>query len=106
MSLTLLTSRQEQLILFSIRKVFKTGDIDYLTKGAYNFLYLSSGFIAHYNIYGFREEYRDVDYFRRRILDNQPVNQWNNFHPGDRDYDYMIQKKRIYNAICEIVKGE
>ena len=30
---------------------------------------------------------------------NQDINQWDNFHPGQKDYDYMMQKKDIYNQI-------
>lgn len=105
MSLLLKTPRQEQLIVSSLRKVFKTGNIDELTKAAYDFVMLSSGFIAHYNLYGFREEYRDVNYFRQQILSNQRMNQWDNFRPGERDYEYMMQKKRIYNAICDLAKA-
>lgn len=104
MSLTLLTPRQEQLIVSSVRRVFQTNEIDNLTKAAYNFLYLSYGFIAHYNLYGFREEYRNVADLKRNILANQGMNQWNNFRPGERDYDYMMQKKHVYNALCVLAR--
>lgn len=101
MALTPLTIRQRQLIVASFRKVFQTGDISHLSKSAYNFIYLASGFIAHYNLYGFRDEYRDVDYFKQRILANLGPNQWKNFRPGERDYDYNMAKRDTYNAIAE-----
>jgi hypothetical protein len=101
----LLTNRQTDLIVSSLRKVFQTGDTQHLSKSAYNFLYLCSGFIAHYNLYGFRDEYQDVSYLKRMILANVSNNQWNNFRAGERDYDYYMQKRDIYNRIVEeIVK--
>jgi len=102
MALQLKTPRQEQLIVASVRKVFQTGDIEYLTKQAYNFIMLSSGFIAHYNLLGFMEEYRNVERLRRELLTNQRHNQWFNFNSSDKDYYYMMQKKRIYNKLCEV----
>ena len=101
MSLTLLTPRQAALITASIRKVMTTGDINYLTQIAYKFIMLSSGFIAHYNLYGFRDEYKNVADLKADLLRQQPNNQWYNFRPGERDYDYMMQKRDIYNCICE-----
>ena len=105
MALTLKTPRQEQLIVASVRKVLQTGDIEYLTKQAYDFIMLSSGFIAHYNLYGFMEEYRDVEKLRRELLANQRHNQWFNFNSSDKDYSYMMQKKHIYNNLCEVCKA-
>lgn len=102
MSLTLKTPRQVQLIVSSVRKVMQTGEIEHLSKSAYDFLYLASGFIAHYNLFGFRDYYSDVENLRRDILINQMNNQWRNFHRGERDYDYMMQKKSIYNQIVEV----
>ncbi len=99
MALEPLTLRQSDLIVSSLRKVFKTGDIKYLTNSAYKFVMLSSGFIAHYNLHGFRDTYSDVNRLREEIVANERWNQWNNFSPRDRDYAYMMQKKDIYNRI-------
>lgn len=101
----LLTQRQADLIVSSLRNVFKTGDIEKLTNSAYKFVMLSSGFIAHYNLHGFRAEYSNVNDLRTAILENQRNNQWNNFRPGERDYDYMMQKKDIYNRIVCVARA-
>jgi len=103
MALTLRTPRQADLIVSNLRKVFQTGEIYHLSKSAYNFLYLCSGFIAHYNLHGFRDEYRDVAELKRNILANVNANQWNNFRPGERDYDYYMEKKNIYNRIVTLI---
>lgn len=103
MALTPYTPRQVQLIKSSFRKVFETGEIEYLSNLAYKFLNLSSGFIAHYNLYGFRDYYSDVEMFKAYILQCQGMNQWRNFRPGERDYEYMMQKRDIYNDICKLI---
>ncbi len=98
----LLTPRQIAFIINSIKKVIKKNDIQFLTKAAYGHLYLCSGFIAHYDIWGFRDHYKNVSWLMDTIKHNAPINQWNNFHPGEKDYDYYMQKKEIYNQILEI----
>jgi len=74
-------------------------DISNLKKVGYSFLQLSSGFIAHYDLHGFISHYTD-DELREDILRNKRQNQWSNFHPGERDYEYNMSKKDIYNRIC------
>jgi hypothetical protein len=100
------TLRQTDLIVSSIRKVFQTGDINHLSKSAYDFLSLSSGFIAHYNLYGFRCAYDNVNDLKAQLAQSYAANQWNNFRSGERDYHYMMQKKEIYNRICALFQNE
>jgi hypothetical protein len=97
------TDHQIKLIVNSFKKVFNTGDINHLTKQAYNFIYLASGFIAHCDLFGFRAEYENVNDLKQDILRNQGMNQWNNFRQGERDYEYYMQKKEIYNKIVELI---
>ena len=103
MSISLYTPRQVDLIVSSVRKVMSTGNAEHLTKLAYRFLNLSSGFIAHYDLFGFRDYYSNVADLKLAILRNQANNQWRNFRPGERDYDYYMQKRDIYNRICEAI---
>jgi hypothetical protein len=76
-------------------------DINKLTYLAYKFIMLSSGFIAHDNLYGFRDAYCNVGDLKAALLRNQDHNQWSNFRPGEDHYDYYMQKRDIYNCICE-----
>jgi hypothetical protein len=99
--ITLLTTRQAALITSSVRNMMTSGDINKLTMAAYKFIMLSSGFIAHYNLLGFRDVYRNVADLKEDLLRKQPYNQWFNFRPGDEHYDYYMQKRDLYNAICE-----
>lgn len=47
-------------ILNNIEKVLKNKNIELLSKASYHFLYLMSGFIAHYNLSGFQHYYSDL----------------------------------------------
>ena len=47
-------------VLRNIALVLKTGDIEKLNGSAYRFLNLMQGFIAHYDLRGFQDYYRDV----------------------------------------------
>jgi hypothetical protein len=98
-----ITPRQKSLIISSFKRVFRTGDIEHLTSSAYRYIYLASGFIAHYNIHGFRDAYRDVELLRGDILSNAAGNSWRNFRPGDKDYDYYKSKAEVYQGILEVV---
>jgi len=90
-----------QLIINNIVKACK--DIEKLNKTGYNYIYLASGFIAHYNINGFKEYYKTYN-LKDDILKFQNENQFNNFHIGQENYDYYKQKQKIYNAICGKIK--
>jgi hypothetical protein len=76
-----------------------------MTDRAYRFLNLSSGFIAHYDKWGFMDYYREPGSLKRDILTHQNHNQWDNFRPGERGYEYYMQKKKIYNTVCDCLKN-
>lgn len=99
-----MTEKEEKAIVKSVVNAIVKENINLLTKKAYNFVMLSSGFIAHYNHAGFKQYYENTCKLRANILAFQPQNQWANFRIGERDYHYYMQKKEIYNAICEEIK--
>jgi hypothetical protein len=96
MSLTPLTERQKTLIVNNVVKAVK--NIDNLNKTGYNFVYQCSGFIAHYDLYGFIATYTGES-LKQDLISFAGQNQWRNFRPGERDYDYMMAKKDVYNRI-------
>lgn len=96
MSLAPLTERQKTLIVSNVVKAVK--NIDNLNKTGYKYLYLCSGFIAHYDLYGFIASYTG-ETLKRDILSYAGQNQWKNFRPGERDYDYYMSKADVYNRI-------
>jgi hypothetical protein len=96
MSLAPLKERQKALIVSNVVKACK--NIDNLNKTGYKYLYLCSGFIAHYDLYGFIASYTGES-LKRDILSYAGQNQWRNFRPGERDYDYYMSKADVYNRI-------
>lgn len=57
----------------TLAKVLNTGNINFLNNDAYTFVMGLSGFIAHYNIAGFKSEYADVRQFRQDLQTSSDV---------------------------------
>jgi hypothetical protein len=74
------------------------GNIEKLNKRGYDFLYLCSGFIAHYDLEGFKAYYRENSLVAD-LEANYSQNQWRNFQAGERFADFYHSKRDIYNAI-------
>jgi hypothetical protein len=91
-----ISDNQKTLIVNNVVKA--CNNIDKLNRTGYNFLYLASGFIAHYDINGFKSHYTHHS-LKKDLINNQRYNQWHNFSPKDKDYDYYMDKKEIYNRI-------
>lgn len=102
MALTLKTSRQVSLIVNNV--VAACGDINKLNNTGYKWIMQAQGFIAHYNLYGFRQAYAVRGGLAHDIIRNASINQWNNFRPSDVDYAYYMQKRDIYNLILAKVR--
>jgi hypothetical protein len=98
MALGPMTLKEQDLTVKNVLAACK--DITKLNKRGYNFLYLANGFIAHYNIHGFKDYYTENSLVQD-IKDQQVYNQWRNFGPAERDYDYYQAKRRVYNRIVE-----
>jgi hypothetical protein len=64
----------------------------------YKFLNLANGFIAHYDLEGFKAYYSEHS-LQDDIERNAKSNQWSNFLPGERNYDYYMEKRDCYNMI-------
>lgn len=101
MALEKLSERKVQLIIANVVKACT--DPTKLNGTGYRYIMLASGFIAHYNLGGFVSYYVNDADLRSDILANQRMNQYNNFHPGDENYEYYRQKGDIYNAIVRAI---
>lgn len=94
--MTPLTQRQKQLIAKNVLAACK--DISKLNKTGYDFINVANGFIAHYDINGFKAYYSehslqaDIERFAKQ-------NQWSNFRKGEGYYDYYMAKRDCYNMI-------
>ena len=98
MALVPMTQKEQDLTVKNVLAACK--DINKLNSRGYKFLHLAVGFIAHFNIHGFKDHYGFYSLIAD-IRDNACMNQWDNFHVGDRDYDYQMAKKAVYNRIVE-----
>ena len=95
----LLTNKQARLIVNNL--VEACNNTEKLSKAGYKFIYLANGFIAHYDIYGFKAYYIAEGDLCSDILEYKHQNQYKNISPGDENYEYYMQKKEIYNAVCK-----
>ena len=93
-----ITEKQKSLIVNNIVKA--CDDIEKLNGTGYKYIYLACGFIAHYNINGFKGYYSSND-LARDILNNADSNRWNNFREGDQNYHYYKSKADIYQRIVD-----
>ena len=91
-----LTRRQKALIVSNVLKA--CDDIEKLNSTGYKYLYLCSGFIAHYNLNGFKAHYSEHS-LKRDIESNYRQNQWRNFAVGEENAEYYHSKRDVYNAI-------
>lgn len=74
-------------------------DINKLNKAGYDFINMCSGFIAHYDINGFKAHYSEPGSLQADIEANARANQWHNFRKGEPRADYYHSKRDTYNAI-------
>jgi hypothetical protein len=104
-----LSNKDKQLIIKNVLAACE--DINKLNRRGYQFLYLANGFIAHYNLQGFKTYYTktglpyDNRDLKASIYFNKSYNQYSNFSPSDLNYEYYMDKKEVYNTICEGIKN-
>lgn len=68
-------------IVSNVKSVFKNHDINKLSQGAYKFISLHMGFIAHFSLQGFRSSYADLEEFAKKLQTSEYSN----------DYDYNLK---------------
>lgn len=92
-----LTEREKKNIARNI--IAACRDIEKLNGTGYRFIMNCSGFIAHYDINGFKDAYSEPGSLQRAIERNAKPNQWANFRPGEQNADYYHSKRDTYNMI-------
>jgi len=90
--------KQAQLIIKNIIKACK--DISKLNNTGYKFIINCSGFIAHYDLQGFIQNYQ-CESLKSHILHFRNQNQWANFRIGEPNAEYYHSKRDIYNEILK-----
>jgi hypothetical protein len=91
-----ITARQQALIAKNLIAACK--DINKLNGTGYKFINTASGFIAHYNLEGFKDYYSDQS-LQDDIEANARFNQWGNFNKHDENYEYYMSRKNVYNMV-------
>lgn len=87
-------------ILNNLELVFKTNDITKLNKPTYTFVSLMSGFIAHYDLYGFQSTYEDVSTLIREIAESvQSYIPDHTYEAQEYGQVYADSKKAIYDEL-------
>ena len=76
-------------------------DISCISVEAYRWLHLRAGFIAHFDLDGFIEEYQSGQNLRDNILANQIHNTCCNRIKKDKDYPYYLQQCEMYQQLVE-----
>ena len=88
-------------IIKSMEAVIKSGDIEKLTKDCYNFTMNLSGFIAHYNLYGFMDQYRDTADLIRDLRNSMDIKRPEYY----LDQCFLKKQPEYYQAKVRILKA-
>jgi len=95
-------------IINNLNLVFKTKNIEKLNKPTYEFVMNLSGFIAHYDIYGFREHYRDLRDFIKDLENSSdvlnPEYYLGDFFQKDEQKDYYKSKTETLRQIKPLIE--
>jgi len=100
MALILKTQKEADSIVNNLIKA-STVNIKHLNVIAYKFISGALRFIANHDIFGYIGHYGVASNLGTHILMHKDINQWHNFNSNHEDYEYLIQKKEIYNLICD-----
>ena len=104
---------KEIAIAKNIKRVAEEKDINLLNKPAYQFIILKMGFIAHYDIFGFREVYKDLREFFSRLQTSEYSNdkdynlRWADSQENDSDFNKWYGEDNQKNTawvIREIIR--
>lgn len=93
-------------IIKNLELIFRENDTAKMKRATYNFLYLMSGFIAHYDINGFISYYSDVRDLLNDILRSSDIARPDYYREGfftgegkELQRDYYISKAETYKQL-------
>lgn len=95
----------------NIKRIIETKNIDLLTKASYKFLYLTSGFIAHYDINGFKAHYSEVADLITNLKRSSDLRDYDRyikdgfFQKDDHSKDYYTSKSALYKKLYDYLEG-
>jgi len=91
-------------VIRNVENIFKSKDIDKMTKATYDVLYLMSGFIAHYDIGGFKCHYSNTSDLARDILSSTDAHDperyiRDSFFSDSYGMEYCDSKTKVYTGL-------
>lgn len=99
-------TRKGAPIVAAFERLLKTGDVEKITPGLYEALHQHGGFIAHFDIYGFRATFRDKlaellagEFYR---LDDRARWELRMHHLEDTEYSDGMTAGDVMRAIVAI----
>ena len=101
--LTPMNEKEKELTFKNIISAVR--DIEKLNKRGYEHLYIMSGFIAHYNINGFIDNYRENS-LKEDIVNSIKSYNYENFDNSDKDWEYYKQKIDLNNKLLQELSKE
>lgn len=98
-------NRKVQLMANNLKRIVKARNMEPLQKKLYEFIHLNCGFIAHYNLQGFKSTYYDGDEFVEFL---ERLKQGCYVHNCDLEdnYNYGYTNEEVKNALAEILTEE
>jgi hypothetical protein len=97
------------LVVNNIKNIIKTGDISKLKKSTYQFLYIMSGFIAHYDINGFKYHYENVSDLVKDLKDSRDIKYCDYYYEAffqkdDYSRDYYTSKSKTLKSLADYLE--
>tara|TARA_Y100000310_G_scaffold335935_1_gene419200 strand:- start:761 stop:1156 length:396 start_codon:yes stop_codon:yes gene_type:complete len=98
-------NRKVKLLVNNLKRIIKARNMEPLQKKLYEFIHLHCGFIAHYNLNGFKHTYYEGQEFQTFLED---LKEGCNVYACDMEdnYNYGYTNKEVKEAIAEILTDE
>lgn len=98
-----MANKKVQLRVANLKRIVKEGNLSSLKKPLYEFIHLNCGFIAHYNLDGFKSTYFEGDSyveFLERLREGCDV------YACDLEDNYGFTNKEVKEALTAILTDE
>jgi|TARA_R100000789_G_C3008975_1_gene150805 hypothetical protein len=95
-------NRKVKLLINNLKRIIKARNMEPLQNKLYQFIHLHCGFIAHYDLNGFKHEYYEGQEFQTFLERLQEGCEVHNCDLED-NYNYGYTNKEVKEAIKEVI---
>jgi hypothetical protein len=95
-------NRKVKLLINNLKRIIKARNMEPLQNKLYQFIHLNCGFIAHYSLNGFKQEYYEGQEFQTFLERLQEGCYVHNCDLED-NYNYGYTNKEVKEAIREVI---